>query len=323
MRVTILDDYFDTIRSLHCFSSLSAHEVTIWNDHVQDEEILSGRLARTQALVLIRERTKITESLLAQLPHLQLISQRSVYPHVDVAACSARGVVLSSNMHADSPSYAAAELAWALILASARQLPEQVASLRAGTWQMGLGRTLRGQTIGIYGYGRLGQVVARYATAFEMPVQVWGSEAAQARARRDGHLVGTSRQKFFSSSDIVTLHLRLVEATRGIVTREDLATMKVTSLLVNTSRAALLAPGVLEEALSLGRPGYAAVDVFAREPLLDTNDPLLQSDRVVATPHIGYVTREEWELQFADIFDQINAYASGAPINVVNPDVLK
>jgi D-3-phosphoglycerate dehydrogenase len=322
LNISILDDYHDTVRSLACFRMLAGHEVNIWNDHVQDVDTLSERLKDTEALVLIRERTKIRAPLLDRLGKLKLISQRSVYPHIDVAACTRLGVIVSSSQHAGTPSYAAAELTWGLVLAAMRQIPQQMNALKAGRWQIGVGSTLRGKTLGIYGYGRIGTVVAGYARAFGMNVLVWAREAALARARADGHIAARSRDAFFGECDIISLHLRLVDATRGIVTAGDLARMKPAALIVNTSRAQLIAPGALVIALNAGRPGMAAVDVFEEEPVLDPRHPLLQMDKVVCTPHIGYVSRDEYEIQFADIFDQINAYAAGTPTNVVNPEVL-
>ena len=257
-----------------------------------------------------------------RLPRLKLISQRSVYPHIDVEACTRRGVVVSSSQHAGTPSYAAAELTWALILAAARQLPQQMAALKAGKWQIGVGTTLRAKTLGIFGYGRIGATVAGYGKAFGMNVLAWAREQSLERARLDGYATARSKAGFFERCDVVSLHLRLVAATRHIVTAEDLARMRPTAMLVNTSRAPLIAPGALVAALRAGRPGYAAVDVFEHEPMRDPDLPLLQFDQVVATPHIGYVTREEYETQFSDIFDQILAFAAGRPINVVNPDVL-
>jgi D-3-phosphoglycerate dehydrogenase len=253
---------------------------------------------------------------------LRLISQRSVYPHIDVDACTELGIVVSSDMHAGSPSYATAELTWGLVLATARRIPQQMASLRSGGWQAGVGHTLRSKTLGVYGYGRIGREVLHYGQAFGMRVQVWGSEVARARAAGDGLTVPRSRREFFGTSDVVSVHLRLLDATRGIVTAEDLATMGPDAVFVNTSRAGLVEPGALVTALRAGRPGAAAVDVYETEPLCDPADPLLTLDNVVCTPHIGYVTVEEWELQFADVFDQINAFAAGAPTNVVNPEVL-
>jgi D-3-phosphoglycerate dehydrogenase len=322
VKIAILDDYFDTLRTLPCFAKLKGHDVTVWNDHVQDTGILAERLRDAEILVLIRERTQIRADLLERLPGLRLISQRSVYPHIDVAACTRLGIVVSSDQHAGTPSYAAAELTFGLILAAMRQIPQQMASLKAGTWQIGVGQTLRGKMLGIYGYGRIGAAVAGYGRAFGMPISVWAREVSLARARADGHTPAPSKDAFFSECDVISLHMRLVEATRHIVTAGDLARMKPTALLVNTSRAPLIAPGALAAALRDGRPGMAAVDVYEHEPLRDPADPLLTLPNVVCTPHIGYVTRDEYETQFSDIFDQITAYAAGTPSNVVNPDVL-
>jgi D-3-phosphoglycerate dehydrogenase / 2-oxoglutarate reductase len=322
MKITILDDYFDTVRTLACFNKLAGHEVTVWNDHVQDTDALAGRLKDTECLVLIRERTKIQAPLLERLPKLKLISQRSVYPHIDIDACTRLGVVVSSGQHAGTPSYATAELTWALILAAARQLPQQMAALKAGKWQIGVGTTIRGKTLGIYGYGRIGAAVAGYGKAFGMNVLIWAREESLSRARADGWTTARSKAEFFAGCDVVSLHMRLVPATRNIVTAADLARMKPTAILVNTSRAPLIEQGALAAALRAGRPGYAAVDVFEDEPMRDPAFPLLQFEQVVATPHIGYVTREEYETQFTDIFDQILAYAAGKPSNVVNPAVL-
>jgi D-3-phosphoglycerate dehydrogenase len=323
MKISILDDYHDTLRTLPCFKNLAGHDVTIWNDHVQEVDALAERLKDTEALVLIRERTQVRAPLIERLPRLRLISQRSVYPHIDVDACTRHGVIVSSSQHAGTPSYAAAELTWALILDSMRRIPQQVAALKAGKWQVGIGHTVRGKTLGIFGYGRIGSVVAGYGKAFGMNVLIWAREATLARARADGYAVARSKEAFFADCDAITLHMRLVDATRGIVTAGDLARMKPTALIVNTSRAPLIAPGALVEALKAGRPGMAAVDVYEHEPVLDGNHPLLRMDNVVCTPHLGYVTVEEYEVQFSDIFDQIAAYCAGTPINVVNPDVLK
>jgi D-3-phosphoglycerate dehydrogenase len=322
MKVAILDDWFDTLRTLPSFGKLRDHEVTVFTDHVDDVDVLASRLADTEALVLIRERTQVRRPLLVQLPRLRLISQRSVYPHIDIAACTELGIVVSSDMHEGSPSYATAELTWALVLAAARRIPQQMASLRAGRWQESVGHTLRSKRLGVYGYGRIGREILHYGEAFGMQVQVWGSEAARARAAADGFTVPSSRAEFFGTSDVVSVHLRLVDATRGIVTAGDLAAMGPGALFVNTSRAGLVEPGALVAALRAGRPGAAAVDVYETEPLHDPADPLLTLDNVVCTPHIGYVTVEEWELQFSDVFDQINAFAAGAPTNVVNPEVV-
>ena len=323
MRISILDDYHDTLRTLDCFKKLGGHEVKIWNDHVQDVDALAERLRDTQALVLIRERTEIRAPLLHRLDKLRLISQRSVYPHIDIDACTQLGVIVSSAQHSDTPSYAAAELTWALVLAAMRQVPQQMAALKAGKWEIGVGNSLRGKTLGIFGYGRIGSTVAGYGRAFGMNVLVWARAASLERARSDGYTAAPGKEAFFSECDVISLHMRLVQATRGIVTASDLARMKPTALLVNTSRAPLIEPGALIAALKAGRPGMAALDVYEEEPVLDTDYPLFAMDNVVCTPHIGYVTREEYETQFSDIFDQIVAYAAGTPINVVNPKVLE
>jgi len=322
LRVAILDDYFDTLHALPCFAKLAQFDVTIWNDHVEDVALLAQRLADVEVLVLIRERTRVGAALVQQLPRLELISQRSVYPHIDIAGCTQQGVIVSSNLHTDTPSYAAAELTWALVLAAMRQIPQQVAALRRGAWQIGVGSTLRGKTLGIYGYGRIGRAVAEYGKAFGMNVLVWARPASLEKARADGHEVAASKEQFFAECDVLSLHMRLVEATRGMVNAEDLARMKPSALLVNTSRAGLIAPGALVAALRAGRPGMAAVDVYDEEPLTDASHPLLAMDNVVCTPHIGYVTREEYELQFADIFEQIVAWATRGPTHVVNPEAL-
>jgi D-3-phosphoglycerate dehydrogenase len=323
MKISILDDYHDTLRILECFKKLEGHEVRVWNDHVQDTDALARRLHDADALVLFRERTKIQSPLLERLPRLRLISQRSVYPHIDVAACTRLGIVVSSNLHPGTPSYAAAELTWALVLSAMRQIPQQVAALKAGKWQIGVGRTLRGKALGIYGYGRIGSVVAGYGKAFGMDVLVWAREPSLVRARRDGYLTASDKAGFFEKCDVLSLHMRLVDATRGIVTAQDLAHMKPTALLVNTSRAGLIEPDALVNALRAGRPAMAAVDVYEFEPVLDPKIPLLTMDNVLCTPHIGYVSRDEYEIQFADIFDQIVAYSKGVPIHVVNPEVLQ
>jgi D-3-phosphoglycerate dehydrogenase len=274
-------------------------------------------------LVLIRERTTIQAALLDRLPGLKLISQRSVYPHIDIEACTRLGVIVSSSQHIGTPSYAAAELTWALVLAAARQLPQQMAALKAGKWQIGVGMTLREKTLGIFGYGRIGAAVASYGRAFGMNVVVWARPNSLVRAKAEGYLVAPSKLAFFERCDVLSLHMRLVEATRGIVTADDLRHMKPTALIVNTSRAPLIERGALVEALRAGRPGFAAVDVYEEEPLRDTAHPLLNMPNVICTPHLGYVTRDEYEIQFTDIFDQITAYAAGKPINVVNPDAVK
>lgn len=320
MRVHILDDWFDTLRGLPCFKLLDGHDVTVWNDHAPNEAALAERLSGAEAVVLFRERTRITRGLLERLPGLRLISQRSAYPHVDVPACTDHGVLLCSNMAADGPNYAAAELTFGLILSAMRQIPQQMAALKAGRWQIGVGKTLRGRTLGLYGHGRIARAVADYAQAFGMSVIWWGSETGRARALAEGARVAENRAAFFAAPDVVSVHVRLTPETRGVITAADLGRMQPGALFVNTSRAGLVAPGALLEALNRGRPGMAAIDVFDTEPLTDPADPLLSHPALVATPHIGFVTEDEFDRQFTDIFEQVNAYAVGAPIHMINPE---
>ena len=322
MKISILDDYFDTLRHLPCFKKIAEHDVTIWNDHVQDRDVLAERLKDTEVLVLIRERTQIRADLLERLSNLKIVSQRSVYPHIDVNACTRLGIILSSNQHTGTPSFATAELTWGLILAAMRQIPQQMASLKSGNWQMGVGSTLAGRTLGIFGYGRIGRTIASYGRAFEMKILIWASEASRSQAEVDGFDVAKDKAAFFEECDILSLHLRLYDTTKGIVTAEDLARMKPKALLVNTSRAGLIEPKALVKALHAGRPGMAAVDVYENEPQNDIDDPLTTMNNVICTPHIGYVTEDEFDVQFSDVFDQIVAYNSGKPIHVINPEVL-
>lgn len=323
MKITILDDYQDVVRTLPCFAKLRGHDVTVWNDHTKDVEVLAQRLQDTEALVMIRERTPLRAALIARLPKLKLVSHHSVYPHVDVDALTRQGILLCSNLHPGQPSYATAELTWGLIIAAMRRIPQEVAALKAGRWQSTVGDGLRGKTLGVYGYGRIGAVIAGYGKAFGMKVLVWAREDSLARARADGYVAAHSKEAFFGESDVISLHLRLIDATRGIVSAADLARMKPTALMVNTSRAGLIETGALEKALKLGRPGMAAVDVFEEEPVLDADHPLLKLDNAVCTPHIGYVERAGYERIFDSIFEQILAYVGGKPVNVINPDALK
>lgn len=323
MNITILDDYQNVVRTLDCFSKVAGHNVTIWNDHTKDVNVLAERLKDTEALALIRERTPIRAPLIERLPKLKLISQRSVYPHIDVDACTRHGVLLCSDMHPGRPSYATAELTWGLVIAAMRHIPQEVAALKAGRWQSTVGTGLRGKTLGIFGYGRIGGVVAGYGKAFGMKVLVWGRNSTLARARADGYEAAASKEAFFEQCDVISLHLRLIPETRGIVTATDLARMKPTAVIVNTSRAGLIEPGALAEALKRGRPGRAAVDVYEDEPVLNAAHPLLALENAICTPHLGYVERAGYETAFTSIFDQILAFAAGKPINVVNPEALK
>jgi len=323
MNITVLDDYQNAVRKLDAFKLVANHSVTIWNDHTKDEDKLAERLKDTEALVLIRERTPIRAALIARLPKLKLISQRSVYPHVDVPALTERGILLCSDMHPGKPSYATAELTWGLVLAAMRKIPQEVAALKAGRWQSTMGLGLRGKTLGIYGYGRIGAVVAGYGKAFGMKVLIWGRDSTIERAKADGYFVARNKDAFFEECDVISLHMRLVDATRGIVKAVDLARMKPTALIVNTSRAPLIETGALEAALKAGRPGMAAVDVFESEPILGAAHPLIAMDNAVCTPHIGYVEQAGYESQFTSSFGQIVAYLEGKPVNVINPEVLQ
>lgn len=321
MRIHILDDWFETLPGLPSFNLLKGYDVTVWTDHIRDEAALAERLKDAEALVLFRERTHVTRSLLERLPALRLIAQRGAFPHVDVAACSDHNVLLCSGKGGDEPNVAAAELTFTLTLAALRDLPGQMASAKAGLWQSGVGRTAKGLTIGLYGYGRIARLVAQYARAFGMSVVWWASPEGLERARGDGEVVADSREAFFAESDVVSLHLRLTPGTQGAISADDLGLMKPDAVLVNTARAGLIAPGALKAGLDAGRPGRAAVDVFDDEPLTDPTDPLLSHPRLIATPHIGFVTKQEFERQFGEIYEQIIAYTAGEPINMINPQV--
>ena len=306
MRIVIPDDYQDAVRTLNCFAKLAGHDVTIYNDTVKDVDELAARFRDAEALVLIRERTAIDDALLARLPHLRLISQTGKgAAHIDLDACARRGVEVAVGT--GSP-YAPAELTWALVLAAMRRIPWEAERMREGRWQGGLGTTVRGRTLGIYGYGKIGSLVAGYGRAFGMKVLVFGREGSRERALADGFAFADSRNVLFETSDVLSLHLRLTKETRGIVTAGDLASMKGTALLVNTSRAELIEPGALEAALRAGRPGMAAVDVYEEEPV--TAHPLLQLPDVLCTPHLGYVERDSYELYLGQAFDNVNAFAS-------------
>ena len=321
MKIAILDDWFDTLRNLPCFEKLTGLDVTVFNDHLDDVDALAERLRPFDAVVLFRERTSITAEVLDKLPNLRLISQRGVYPHVDVDACTQNGTLLCSNLNKGSaPSYAAPEHTWALIMAAMRQIPQQMSNMRSGNWQMGVGKTLYGRTLGLYGYGRIAKRVETYAQAFGMNVMWWGSPDGRARAKADGKTVAPSREAFFTSADVVSVHVRLLPETRGIITAQDLDAMQRGAVFVNTSRAGLIEPNALLNALNSGRPGMAAIDVFDVEPVTDPHDPLVNHPNVICTPHIGFVTEDELDLQFADIFDQVVAFDVGKPINIINPE---
>ncbi len=319
MRIIIPDDYQDAVRGLACFAKLAGHSVTVFTDTVKEIDALAERFREADALVLIRERTRIGEALLEKLPRLKLISQTGKgTAHIDLAACARRGVVVTAGT--GSP-YAPAELTWALVLAALRHIPYETARLRAGHWQSRMGTGLRGRTLGIWGYGKIGTLVARYARAFEMDVRIWGREGSISRARSDGFALAASREELFERSDVLSLHLKLSAETRGIVTAADLGRMRPDALLVNTSRAELIEPGALEAALRAGRPGFAAVDVYEEEPVLGAAHPLLALDireKAICTPHLGYVEKDSYESYFGQAFDQVVAFAEGRPVNAIS-----
>lgn len=321
MHIVIPDDYQNVIRTLDCFSRLAGHHVTVLHDRQPASlEELAIRFADADALVLTRERTRIDAALLDRLPKLKLISQTGkLAGHLDLAACTARGIVVTEGR--GSP-VAPAELAWALMLNARRQLVAALQGFRQGQWQVNLGSALAGQVLGIWGYGKIGQRLARYAQAFDMPVLVWGSDSSRAAAAADGHRAAASREALFAEADILSLNLRLAQSTRYIVTPDDLARMKTDALLVNVSRAELIAPGALLQALQAGRPGYAAVDVYEDEPVLDPAHPLLNHPRVLCSPHLGYVEKNGYELYFGDAFDNLVAFFAGIPKNVANPEAV-
>lgn len=318
MRIVIPDDYQDAVSSLDSFRKLAGHQVTIYHDSVKEIDQLAERFHGAEALVLIRERTAISEALLARLP-LRFISQTGKgASHIDLDACTRHGVVVSGG---GGTPYATAELTWGLILAATRHIPYEVQRLKAGHWQSTLGVGLRGRSLGIFGYGKIGSLVAGYGRAFGMQVLVWGREGSLARAQADGYATIPSQEALFSQSDVLSLHIRLTPETRGIVTAADLAMMKPSALLVNTSRADLIATGALEAALRAGRPGMAAIDVYESEPVTDY--PLLHMDNVLCTPHIGFVEQDGYESFFSAAFDNLLAFAAGKPTNLLNPEVLK
>lgn len=332
MNIVILDDYQDAVRKLHCATRLDAYSAKVYTNTVKGLGQLSVRLKDADIIVLIRERTQITRQLIEKLPKLKLIAQTGkIGAHVDVSACTERGIAVAEGV--GSP-VAPAELTWALIMAAMRRLPQYVSNLKHGAWQQsglraasmppnfGIGSVLRGKTLGIWGYGRIGQLVAGYARAFGMNVRVWGREASRAQALSDGLQVASTREEFFAQCDVISLHLRLNDETRNLITLEDLSNMKPTALLVNTSRAELIEQDALIAALNRGRPGMAAVDVFESEPILQGH-ALLRLENCVCTPHIGYVEQDSYELYFGAAFDNVVNYIKGTPTNIVNPGALQ
>ena len=332
MNIVILDDYQDVVRKLDCAAKLEHYPAKVYTNTVKGIGQLSVRLKDADVIVLIRERTGLNRALIEKLPRLKMIAQTGrVGSHIDLAACTERGVAVAEGV--GSP-IAPAELTWALVMAATRRLPQYISNLKHGAWQQsglksssmpanfGLGTVLKGKTLGIWGYGKIGQLVAGYGKAFGMHVQIWGSDESRVRAVKDGHVAATSREAFFQSSDVLSLHLRLNEATTGIVTSDDLGLMKPTALLVNTSRAELVETNALIGALNRGRPGMAAVDVFESEPILQ-GSALLRLENCICTPHIGYVEKDSYELYFGSAFDNVINFIKGTPTNIVNPGALQ
>ena len=332
MNIVILDDYQDVVRKLDCAAKLENYPAKVYTNTVKGIGQLSVRLKDADVIVLIRERTGLNRALIEKLPRLKMIAQTGrVGSHIDLAACTERGVAVAEGV--GSPT-APAELTWALVMAATRRLPQYISNLKHGAWQQsglksssmpanfGLGTLLKGKTLGIWGYGKIGQLVAGYGKAFGMSVQIWGSDESRVRAVKDGHAAATSREAFFQTADVLSLHLRLNEATTGIVTSDDLGFMKPTALLVNTSRAELIETNALIGALNRGRPGMAAVDVFESEPILQ-GSALLRLENCICTPHIGYVEKDSYELYFGSAFDNVINFIKGTPTNIVNPGALQ
>jgi D-3-phosphoglycerate dehydrogenase / 2-oxoglutarate reductase len=332
MNIIILDDYQDAVRKLRCAAKLEPLNAKVFTNTVKGIGQLSVRLRDADVLVLIRERTQFPRALLEKLPRLKLISQTGkVGPHIDIDACTRLGIAVAEGV--GSP-VAPSELTWALIMASMRRLPQYIGNLKHGAWQQsglkaagmppnfGIGSVLRGKTLGLWGYGKIGQLVAGYGRAFGMQVRVWGREASRLKAQADGLAAADSREAFFGECDVLSLHLRLNDATRGVVTLDDLSRMKPTSLFVNTSRAELVEEGALVSALNKGRPGMAAVDVFESEPILQGH-PLLRLENAICTPHIGYVEQDSYELYFGAAFDNVVNFVNNHPTNLINPEALK
>lgn len=321
MRIAVIDDYQDAFRKLKCYAKLKGHQVDVYHDTEKDPARLAERLKDAEAVLLTQQRSPFPRALAERVPKLKLISQTGRNAnHIDVAACTEHGIVVSAG-GAGNPS-PTAELTWGLILSSLRRIPQEVQRMKEGKWQGSVGTGVEGKTLGIYAYGRIGSIVAKVGKAFGMRVVCWGREGSTARAREAGFEVASSREAFFEDADVISIHLPLNKETRGIVKADDLGRMKPTALIVNTSRAPIIAEGALLESLERGRPGRAAVDVYEDEPVLGAKHPLLGMDNVVCTPHLGYVEENTYESYFGTAIDQILAYAAGKPINVVNPEAL-
>jgi D-3-phosphoglycerate dehydrogenase len=322
MKIAVIDDYQDSFRKLDCAAKLKGHELMVYHDTEKDPAKLADRLKDAEALILTQQRTPFTHALAERLPKLKLISQTGRNTgHVDIAACTEKGIaVAAAGLGNPNPT---AELTWGIILAELRSIPQEVSRLKEGKWQGSVGTGVSGKTIGVYAYGKIGSIVARVGKAFGMRVVCWGREGSTARAREAGFEVAASREAFFAEADVLTIHLPLNAETRGIVKAGDLARMKPTALIVNTSRAPIIETGALLEALKKGRPGRAAVDVYEEEPVLGASHPLLKLPNVTCTPHLGYVEKSTYESYFGQAIENILEFAAGNTRNVVNPEVLK
>lgn len=321
MKIAVIDDYQDAFRTLKCYPKLKGHEVIVYNDTEKDPARLAERLKDADAVILTQQRSRFPRAVIERLPKLRLVSQTGrAAAHIDVQACTEKGILVSAG--GSGNPVATAELTWALILAALRNIPYEVRRLREGYWQSTLGVGVKGKTLGVYAYGRIGSLVANIGRAFGARVVCWGREGSTGRARQAGYEIAPDRESFFAEADVLSLHLPLTNETRRIITRGDLSRMKATALLVNTSRAGLIAEGALVDALKAGRPGFAAVDVYDEEPVIGADHPLLKMDNVTCTPHLGYVEKDTYEQYYDVVVEQILAFAAGKPINVVNPEAL-
>ncbi|HTE14949.1 MAG TPA: D-2-hydroxyacid dehydrogenase family protein [Burkholderiales bacterium] len=323
MKIAVVDDYQDAFRKMKCFVKLQGHDVVSYNSSEKDPVKFGQRVEGCEAVVLTQQRSFMPRAIIEKLPaSVKLLAQtgRNV-PHIDSAACTERGIIISASGGGNSSP--TAELTWALILASVRNLPTEVNNMQAGRWQSTAGIGLQGKTLGVYAYGKIGSGVAKVGKAFGMKVVCWGRDGSTTKARAEGFEVAASREAFFAEADIITIHLPLNKETRGLITAADLALMKPTARIVNSSRAPIIAEGALVEALKKGRPGFAAIDVYESEPVLNREHPLVNMPNVICTPHLGYVTWETYELYYDAAVSNILAYAAGAPTNVANPDVLQ
>ena len=322
MKIAVLDDYQDVFRDVPAYARLDGHDVRVYHDTVKDPGRLAERVRDAEVVVLTQQRSAFPRAVIERLPRLRLIAQTGSHrDHFDIAACTERGIAITARS-GNARLNSTAELTWGLILASVRHIPEEAQRLKQGAWQTTVGNMLYGKTLGIYGLGKIGAMVAQVGAAFGMKVACWGRDSTRARAREAGYEVPPSREAFFAGADVLSLHVPLEPATRGIVTARDLACMKPTALLVNTSRAALIEEGALAAALERGRPGRAAVDVYESEPVTDGGHPLFRLPNALCTPHLGYNVRELYEVLYGDAIDNIVSFISGRPVNIVNPEAL-